>query len=63
MSLNYQRHSDFPGSPVVKNLLGNVGGTDSIPGLGRFHTLRGNQAHAPQLEKIPHMPQLSNAAK
>ena len=42
MSLNYQRHRDFPGGPVVKNLLGNVGGTGLTPGLARFHTLRGN---------------------
>ena len=28
---------DFPGGPVVKNLPANVGNTDSIPALGRFH--------------------------
>ena len=39
---NYQRHRDFPGGPVVKNLLGNVGDAGSIPDLGGFHTLRGN---------------------
>ena len=27
------------GGPVVKNLPANVGDTDSIPGLGRFHML------------------------
>ena len=33
---------DFPGGPVDKNLLANVGDTGSIPGLGRFHMPRGN---------------------
>ena len=33
---------DFPGSPVVKNLPANAGDMGLIPGLGRFHMLRGN---------------------
>ena len=28
---------DFPGGPVLGNLLANAGDTGSIPGLGRFH--------------------------
>ena len=28
---------DFPGIPVVKNLLDNAGNMGSIPGLGRSH--------------------------
>ena len=33
---------DFPGGLVVKNLPANAGDMGSIPGLGRFHMLRGN---------------------
>ena len=33
---------DFPGGPVVKNLLCNAGDTSSIPGLGRFHMPQSN---------------------
>ena len=33
---------DFPDGPVVENLPANAGDTGSIPGLGRFHMLRGN---------------------
>ena len=40
---------DFPGDPVVKNLPANAGDMGSIPGLGRFHVPRGNQAHVSQL--------------
>ena len=38
------RNQDFPGGPVVKNLLANAGDTGSIPGLGRFHMLRGTKS-------------------
>ena len=50
---------------MVKNLPANAGDMGSIPGLGRFHVSRGNQAHmspllspcprtcAPQQEKLP----------
>ena len=38
---------DFPGSPVEKNPSANAGDMGSIPGLGRFHMLRGNEAHGP----------------
>ena len=34
--------SDFPGGPVVKNLPASAGDMGSIPGLERFHMLRGN---------------------
>ena len=34
---------DFPGGPVVKNLLANAGDMGSPPGLGRFHLLQGNK--------------------
>ena len=40
---------DFPGGPVVKNLTANTGDTGSIPGPGRFHMPRGNEARAPHL--------------
>ena len=40
---------DFPGGPVVENLPPNVGDTSLVSGLGRFHVLQGNQAHAPQI--------------
>ena len=33
---------DFPDGPVVKNLPANAVDMGSIPGLGRFHLLRGN---------------------
>ena len=33
---------DFPGGPVVKNLLCNAGDKSSIPGLGRFHMAQSN---------------------
>ena len=42
---------DFPGGPVAKSLPANAGDTSSIPGLGRFHIPRGNQACAPWLLK------------
>ena len=40
---------DFPGGSVVKNPPANAGDTGSIPGLGRSHMPRSNQARAPQL--------------
>ena len=41
---------DFPGSPVVKNLLPSGGDTGSIPGRElRSHMLQGNEAYTPQL--------------
>ena len=33
----------------IKNLPANAGDKGSIPGLQRFHTPHGNQAHVPQL--------------
>ena len=33
---------DFPGSLVVKSPPANAGDMDSIPGVGRLHTLRGH---------------------
>ena len=39
---------DFPSGPVVKNPPANAGDTGSIPGLGRSHVLRSNQACEPQ---------------
>ena len=35
---------DFPGVPVIKNLLANAGDKGLIPGLGRFHMLSRNKA-------------------
>ena len=42
---------DFLGGPVVKNPSASVGGTGSIPGLGRFHMPWGNWAHVAPLLK------------
>ena len=39
---------DFPCGLVDKNPPANVGDMDSVPGLGRFLMLEGNQAHEPQ---------------
>ena len=39
---------DFPGGAVVKNLPAKAGDMGSIPGPGRSHTPRTNEAHAPQ---------------
>ena len=39
----------FPGGAVVENLPANAGHTGSSPGLGRFHMLRSNWTHEPQL--------------
>ena len=43
---------DFPGAPVVKSRPNNAGDMGSIPGLGRFHMLRGSWACAPQLPRL-----------
>ena len=40
---------DFPGCAVDKNPPANEGDTGSIPGLGRFHMPRSNEAHVPKL--------------
>ena len=37
---------------MVKNPPCNAGDINPIPGLGRFHMLRGNYAHAPQLLRL-----------
>ena len=39
----------FPGGSLVKNPPANAGDTGSVPGLGRFHMPRSNEASAPQL--------------
>ena len=46
---------DFPGGPGVKNLPANAEDTGSVPGAGRLHTPRSNQAHEPQWLS-PHVP-------
>ena len=33
---------DFPGGPMVRNLPARTGDMGPIPGLGRFHMLRGS---------------------
>ena len=43
------RSGDFFGGPVVKNLHASAGNTGLIPGPGRCHMPRGNQARGPQL--------------
>ena len=40
---------DFLGGAVVKNPPANAGDMGSIPGLGRSHMPRSNEARAPQL--------------
>ena len=40
--MTLKKNWGFPGGPVVKNLLANVGGTVLIPGLGKSHMLQGN---------------------
>ena len=42
---------DFPGGPGVENLPANAGVTGSIPGLGRFHMPRSQEAWELQLLK------------
>ena len=39
----------FPGGAVVENLPANAGDMGSIPGLGRSHMPRSNEAREPQL--------------
>ena len=39
----------LPGGPVVKHPPANLGDTGSLPGPGRSHMPKSNQAHAPQL--------------
>ena len=39
----------FQFGSVVKNPPTDAGDTGSIPCLGRFHVLQGNEAHVPQL--------------
>ena len=43
---------DFPSGPVLMNPPANEGDTGSIPGPGRFHILRGDQAPEPQLLSV-----------
>ena len=40
---------DFPGGSVVKTLPANAGVIGSVPGQGRYHMPRSNEAHVPQL--------------
>ena len=35
-------NGDFPDGPVVKNQSANAGVMGSVPGPGRYHTLRGS---------------------
>ena len=35
--LKFKTSGDFPGGPLVKNLLANAGERGSIPDQGRFH--------------------------
>ena len=43
------RRWDFPASPVVENLPARARDMGSIPGVGRFRLMQGNQVHVPQL--------------
>ena len=42
----------FPSGSVVNNPSANAGDAVSIPGLGKSHIPRSNQAHAPQLVSL-----------
>ena len=44
-----QGEKDFPSGTEDKNPLANAGDMGLIPGLGGFHMLWSNKAHAPQL--------------
>ena len=59
LGLSKEAPLDFDGGTVDKNLPTSVGVTGSIPGPGRFHMLRSNQAHALPLLK----PVCSRASK
>ena len=39
---NDRKWEDFPGGPVIRNLLANAGDMGSIPGPERFHMPRNN---------------------
>ena len=47
-----QKHRDFPGGAVVKNLPANAGDTGLSPAPGRSHMPRGSWACAPQLLRL-----------
>ena len=42
LSAEYEKALDFPGGPVVGNLLASAGNMGSIPGLGRVHVPQSN---------------------
>ena len=46
--------SGFPGVSVAKNPPASAGDTGSVPGLGRSHVQRSNEAREPQLLKPGH---------
>ena len=48
-ALKKMNFGDFPRGAGDENPPANAGDTGSIPGPERFHTLRSNQAHVPQL--------------
>ena len=48
-SLEVFQWRDFPGGTVIKNPPASAGDTGSIPGPGRSHMPRSNEARAPQL--------------
>ena len=52
--------TDFPGGPVVKYPPANAGDTGLVPGPGRFHMPRGNEAHAPLVRPLYREPVLHN---
>ena len=53
MPLNILSKISIPGISLVVQWLSLPGGMGSIPGLGRFHMLWGNEAHVPQKETPP----------
>ena len=52
LSYKLVEKGDFPGGPVVKNLLCNAGAVGLIPGWGRSHMPQSNIAQEPQLESL-----------
>ena len=49
MGFLLRRGLDLSGDTADRNLPANAGDTGSIPGPGRFHMPRSNEAHVPQL--------------
>ena len=56
MTGSKNRLLSFPGGSVVRSQPANAGDIGSIPGLGRFHMLQSNKAHAPTMQPMLQSP-------